>query len=215
MRRVLIPAAVVCLLLLAARASLDGPQDSRRKENDPGIHRFELKRINGIPQKLADYKGKVALLVNVASECGFTPQYEGLQKLYEEYSGKGFTVLGFPCNDFGRQEPGTDDQILEFCSATWGVRFPLFSKLAITGAEPAPLYKYLQQESPVKSAVKWNFHKFLVDGEGHVIASFGSKVAPSDPKLVGAIEAALAAAGAGKPAVDSRRASAPSSRKVD
>jgi glutathione peroxidase len=209
MRVALIPTAVLSFILLAACE--DQAQDSRPKETGPGIHQFEMKRIDGKAQKLSDYKGKVVLVVNVASECGFTPQYEGLQKLYEKYSDRGFTVLGFPCNDFGAQEPGSDDSISEFCSQTYGVKFPLFSKVAVAGAAPCPLYKYLQQDCPLKSTVKWNFHKFLIDGDGHVIAAFGSKVAPADPKLTSAIEGALGAA----PAPASKPVGKPAPAKVE
>jgi glutathione peroxidase len=204
MRLVLIPVLVLGIAFVAVRESFFAPQDSRPKGAGSGIHEFELKRIDGTKQKLSDYEGKVALVVNVASECGLTPQYEGLQKLYEKYADRGFTVLGFPSNDFGEQEPGTDEQIFEFCSQTYGVKFPMFSKVAVTGAEPAPLYKYLQQDCAAKAAVKWNFHKFLVGRDGAVIASFGSKVLPSDPKLVTAIEAALEVGTASKPAKQTR-----------
>src|SRR5436190_10862533 len=161
MRVGLIPFALA-LVLMTTRAQEARAQESRPKGTDPGIHQFEMKRINGVPQKLSEYKGKVVLVVNVASECGFTPQYEGLQRLYEKYADRGFTVLGFPSNDFGGQEPGTDDQIREFCSKMYGVKFPLFSKVAVMVPNASPLYRYLQTESTMKSTVKWNFHKFLV-----------------------------------------------------
>jgi glutathione peroxidase len=195
--RTLVAACSLVALAVGVSATFSKPQDSRPASP---IHDLSMKRIDGSVQKLADYKGKVALLVNVASECGFTPQYEGLQKLQAKYAERGFTVLAFPSNDFGGQEPGSDADILVFCRDTYHVTFPLFSKVAVLGSDACPLYRYLQLESPSKAVVKWNFHKFLVDGDGNVIGSFGSKVPPEDPKVVAAIEAALSKGGtASKP----------------
>ncbi len=158
------------------------------------IHEIELPRLDGKPAKLSDYEGKVLLVVNVASKCGFTPQYAGLQKLYDTYRDRGFTVLGFPCNQFFRQEPGDADQIQQFCSVNYGVTFPLFSKLDVKGGNQHPLYAILS-ESPDDAGkagnVAWNFEKFLVDGDGRVVRRFRSKVEPEDPRLVAAIESLL------------------------
>lgn len=158
------------------------------------IHEIELPRLDGKPAKLFDYAGKVVLVVNVASKCGFTPQYAGLQKLYDTYRERGFTVLGFPCNQFFRQEPGDAEQIQQFCSVNYGVTFPLFSKLDVKGGSQHPLYAILS-ESPDDSGkagnVAWNFEKFLVGRDGLVVRRFRSKVVPEDPKLVGAIESLL------------------------
>ena len=204
--RTLVACCSLVLIVVAYRAGTLF-QDSRASASP--IHDLSMKRIDGTIQKLSDYKGKVALIVNVASECGMTPQYEGLQKLHAKYADRGFTVLGFPSNDFGGQEPGSDDQILAFGRDTYGVTFPLFSKTTVLGPDASPLYRYLQFESPSKALVKWNFHKFLIDGSGNVIAAFGFRTTPEDPKLVAAIEAALAKDGpasrAASRANDSRR----------
>ena len=152
----------------------------------------EMKGIDGKPVDLAAYKGKVVLVVNVASRCGKTPQYAGLQKLYDANKDKGFVILGFPANDFGGQEPGSDAQIAEFCSANYGVTFPMFSKITVKGPDKAPLYKTLTETADPKGEVGWNFEKFLIGKDGAVVGRFKSGVAPDDAKLVKAIEAALA-----------------------
>jgi glutathione peroxidase len=152
----------------------------------------EMKGIDGKPVDLAAYKGKVVLVVNVASRCGYTGQYAGLQKLYDAHKDKGFVILGFPANDFGAQEPGTDGQIAEFCSTKYGVTFPMFSKITVKGADKAPLYKALTEAADPRGEVSWNFEKFLIGKDGGVIGRFKSGVAPDDAKLVQAIEAALA-----------------------
>jgi glutathione peroxidase len=158
------------------------------------IYDLELPRLNGEPEPLSAYRGKVVLAVNVASKCGFTPQYAGLQALYEKYADRGLTVLGFPCNQFFHQEPGSAEQIQQFCSQKYAVTFPLFAKLDVKGAQQSPLYALLT-ETPDDAGnagnVKWNFEKFLVDREGHTVRRFRSKVTPDDPKLVEAIEELL------------------------
>ncbi len=147
--------------------------------------------LAGQPADLAQYDGKVALVVNVASQCGFTPQYAGLQKLYDELKDKGFVVLGFPSNDFGAQEPGTPDEIASFCKKNYGVTFPLFSKLVTkAGPEQSPIYGYLGKTGSLPS---WNFAKYLVDKNGKVVQFFNSKVTPDSPELRSAIDKALAA----------------------
>ena len=152
----------------------------------------EMKGIDGKAVDLASYKGKVVLVVNVASRCGYTGQYAGLQKLYDSHKDKGLVVLGFPANDFGAQEPGSDAQIAEFCSAKYGVTFPMFAKITVKGPDKAPLYKTLTDSADPKGEVSWNFEKFLIGKDGTVIGRFKSGVAPDDAKLVQAIEAALA-----------------------
>lgn len=143
---------------------------------------------------LAAYKGKVLLIVNVASKCGFTKQYKGLQELYDKHKNEGLVVLGFPSNDFNDQEPGSEEEIVEFCTGRFGVSFPLFGKIEVTGEHKAPLYKYLTEgDHPGKGEVTWNFNKFLVDREGHVVNHFESKVTPEDPALVAQIKLLLAA----------------------
>ena len=153
--------------------------------------------LNGTPANLEDYKGKAALVVNVASKCGLTPQYEGLQKLQDTYADRGFTVLGFPCNQFLEQEPGSADEIQEFCSVNYGVTFPLFSKIEVNGDGKDPLYAELEQTPDVADGhtgdIRWNFEKFLVSPTGEVVGRFSPTVEPQDPALVGAIEAQLPA----------------------
>jgi glutathione peroxidase len=158
------------------------------------IHEIELPRLDGKPAHLSDYSGKVILAVNVASKCGFTPQYAGLQALHDKYADRGFTVLGFPSNQFFNQEPGSAEQIQEFCSLNYGVSFPLFAKLDVKGAGQHPLYKILSEfpdDAGKAGNVAWNFEKFLVDGDGHVVRRFRSKVVPQDPKVIEAIESLL------------------------
>ncbi|HEX7553237.1 MAG TPA: glutathione peroxidase [Geothrix sp.] len=176
------PSALSLLLL----ATLALPAAERKVP--VSLHEITLNTLEGQPQSLAAYKGKVVLAVNVASECGFTPQYAGLQKLYAEQKDRGLVVLGFPCNQFGGQEPGTAAQIETFCQKNYGVTFPLFEKLDVKGPGQAPLYQFLTARFGEPA---WNFHKYLVGKDGQVIQAFGSKVAPDSPELKAAIEAAL------------------------
>ena len=156
------------------------------------VHDFKVKTIDGKEASLADYRGKTLLIVNTASECGYTPQYAGLEALYEKYKEKGFTVLGFPSNDFGAQEPGSNAEIKKFCELRYRTTFPLFSKIPVKGPEAAPLYKYLTG-LPGKQGgqVTWNFNKFLVGPDGKVIEHFDSKVDPMSPELTAKVEQAL------------------------
>lgn len=155
---------------------------------------FKVKNIDGKTVDLEDYEGNVVLIVNTASQCGLTPQYEGLQDLYAKYKGKGFVVLGFPCNQFGRQEPGSDTDIKEFCSSRYSVTFPMFSKIEVNGDGATPLYKYLTSKDTKpdgKGKVGWNFAKFLVDREGQLVGRYSPRTAPGDDELVKAIESEL------------------------
>ncbi|MDY0146087.1 MAG: glutathione peroxidase [Kiritimatiellia bacterium] len=159
-----------------------------------GIHEFTLKDIDGQDVALADYQGQVLLVVNVASKCGFTRQYAGLEKLYQKYKNQGFTVLGFPANNFMGQEPGTEAEIKTFCSLNYGVSFPMFSKISVKGKTIHPLYAYLTskaQHPEYGGAITWNFNKFLIGKDGQVIGRFGSRTEPEDPELAAAIEKAL------------------------
>jgi glutathione peroxidase len=159
------------------------------------LYDIPVTTIDGRASTLAQHSGEVMLVVNVASKCGFTPQYEALEQLYETYSGKGFTVLGFPCNQFLFQESGSEEQIAQFCSATYGVSFPMFAKVKVRGRGQHPLYAELTKAPDGKGkagGVKWNFEKFLVNRSGEVVGRFRSKVKPDDPEVTGAIEAALA-----------------------
>lgn len=158
------------------------------------LYAIPLKDIDGKATSLKEYAGKVMLVVNVASKCGHTPQYEGLEALWQKSKDKGLVVLGFPCNDFGSQEPGTEEDIKTFCSAKYNVTFPLFSKLHVNGPEQHPLYEVLSgKSSPFTGPVKWNFGKFLVGKDGKILARFDSGVKPDSAELNAAIDSALAA----------------------
>ena len=158
------------------------------------IYDIKLKDIDGKDTTLAAYKGKAVLIVNVASKCGYTKQYSGLEATYQKYKDKGLVVLGFPCNQFGGQEPGTSIDIKIFCSSKFGVTFPLFDKIEVNGANRHPLYVALAgKDSPFPGDIKWNFNKFLIGKDGKIVKRFDSKVAPESEELTQAIEAALAA----------------------
>jgi glutathione peroxidase len=160
------------------------------------LHNIALTTIDGSAANLDDYAGRTLLVVNVASECGFTRQYEGLERLHEQYADRGFAVLGFPCNQFGGQEPGSAAEIQEFCSATFGVTFPLFEKIDVNGAHRHPLYAALTENADSEGnagEVEWNFEKFLVTRDGTVAGRWRSKTEPDDPELVAAVERDLAA----------------------
>ena len=158
------------------------------------IHDFKMTDIDGKEVKLKKYKGNVMLIVNTASECGYTPQYKGLQSIYEKYNAKGFYVLGFPANNFGGQEPGTEKEIKEFCESKYKVTFPMFAKVSVKGDDQNQMYKFLTaKETNPKFAgdVSWNFNKFLVDKKGNVVARFSSKDAPESEVVMNAIEKEL------------------------
>ncbi len=159
------------------------------------IYDFSAKTIDGKDRTLGAYRGKVALVVNVASECGLTPQYDGLEKLHETYGARGLAVLGFPANEFGAQEPGTDSQIHEFCRTKFGVKFDMFSKVKVKGPGIDPLFQYLTspETNPGFSGdIKWNFNKFLIGKDGRVLARFEPQVEPTSPEVLAAVEKALA-----------------------
>jgi glutathione peroxidase len=161
---------------------------------EPNLAGIPLKDINGKNTSLKAYQGQVLLLVNVASECGYTPQYKSLEATHRKYKDQGLAVLGFPCNDFGAQEPGSNEEIKMFCSSKYDVTFPLFDKLHVKGSEQHPLYAALTgKESPYPGDVKWNFGKFLVARDGKIIQRWESKVAPDSAEITKAIETALAA----------------------
>ncbi len=156
-------------------------------------HAFEFTSIDGKSLKLADFAGKAVLIVNTASECGSTPQYAGLQALWEKYKDRGLVVLGVPSNDFGGQEPGTEDEIAAFCDANYKVTFPMSAKNVVTGDAAHPFYRWVLSEAGEAAAPKWNFHKYLIDGSGALVGNFGTKVTPDDAELIAAIEPALPA----------------------
>lgn len=157
------------------------------------IYDIKVKDIDGKETSLAPYKGKVLLIVNVASKCGYTPQYKALEATFEKYKDKGFAVLGFPCNQFGGQEPGTNEQIKQFCSSKYNVTFPLFDKIEVNGEHRHPLYVSLAgAKSPFPGDIKWNFNKFLIGKDGKILKRFDSKATPDSPEVTHAVEAALA-----------------------
>jgi glutathione peroxidase len=160
------------------------------------IYDAKINTLEGEPADLSEYKGKALLMVNVASKCGLTPQYTGLQELHDKYAGRGFEVLGFPCNQFMGQEPGTAEEIREFCDTNYNVTFPLFEKIDVNGAQRHPIYAELEEKADADGEagdVKWNFEKFLVAPDGTVVGRFRPQVTPEDPALVSAIEEQLPA----------------------
>ena len=169
-----------CLFLLALAAELFGA---------PSIYDFTLNSIDGSPAPLAAYRGKVLLVVNVASYCGYTPQYQGLESLYEKYKDRGLVVIGFPANNFGQQEPGTNAEIKEFCERTYKVKFPMYGKISVLGADKAPLYRYLT--AAMGGEIQWNFTKFLIGRDGRIITRFEPEVTPESDQVRAAIETAL------------------------
>jgi glutathione peroxidase len=177
---------VVALVLAAATFQTTRAEDSAALN-------FTMKNINGESVALGGYKGKVLLVVNVASKCGLTPQYKGIQGLYEKYGKDGFMVLGFPANEFGKQEPGTEDEIKAFCKKNYGVTFDMFSKVVVKGDDICPLYKYLTSldaKPAGKGDISWNFEKFLIDRQGNVVGRYSPRTKPA--KLVESIEKELA-----------------------
>ncbi len=162
------------------------------KKERSNIHTLSVKDINLNEVSLADYKGKVLMIVNVASKCGFTKQYNALQELYEKYKDQGFEILGFPSNDFGSQEPGTNEEIMEFCSLNFGVTFPMFDKVKVVGSDKHPLFDLLTNNKVTgKSSIKWNFEKFIIDKDGNVVDRFRSITKPDSKKITSIIEREL------------------------
>ncbi len=162
-----------------------------RDKGGPSIHKFKAKTIEGSDFSFASLKGKKVMIVNTASECGYTPQFKDLEALYEKYKDKNFTIIGFPCNDFGEQEPGTNTEIKSFCSKNYGVTFQMMDKVSVKGADAHPIYKWLtsKAENGVEdSEVKWNFNKYLLDEEGKLVKHLGSKVLPLDAEITNWIE---------------------------
>jgi glutathione peroxidase len=158
------------------------------------VYDYTLKSIDGQPTALSSFRGKVVLLVNVASRCGYTPQYTGLESLYEKHKDEGFVIVGVPANNFMSQEPGTNEEIKTFCKSKYDVKFPMMAKVSVKGSDQAPLYQYLtskEQNPKTGGDIKWNFTKFLIDRNGQVIARFEPAVTPADPALTSAVQAAL------------------------
>jgi glutathione peroxidase len=186
--------SVFCVLLLVNNKSF--AKESKSVKGSKMVNNIDditVKDMNGKDVKLSHYKGKVLLIVNVASKCGFTPQYKGLEALYEKYKDKGFEILAFPCNDFGGQEPGTNEEIVTFCSTTYNVTFKLFDKIKVLSDERSPLYaKLINNDVTEQGDVKWNFEKFLIDKNGNIVARFRSKVTPDSDEIINAVEKELA-----------------------
>jgi len=190
----------IALMVLGAMVLMGGTAFVRAEKPAPSTQPaksaldFTVNDINGHSVDLSQYRGKVVLMVNVASKCGNTPQYEGLEAMYQKYKDQGFVILGFPANNFGHQEPGTNEQIKEFCTSTYDVKFPMFSKISVKGDDIAPLYQYLIQQPTApqpRGDITWNFEKFLIGRDGQVIARFSPTTQPNDPKLVQAVETEL------------------------
>lgn len=186
---------IVMVVVLLVVAVLGYAAWNRKSEGPPtgakSVLEFSAKTIDGKDRSLLEYRGNVLLIVNTASECGYTPQYEGLEQLYRKYKDKGFRILAFPSNDFGGQEPGTEAEIKQFCTLKYDVSFDLFAKIEVKGAQKHPLYKYLTEESPCAGEVKWNFNKYLVSRTGRVITKFGSRTEPMSAELVQQVEQLL------------------------
>ncbi|MCL4108113.1 UNVERIFIED_CONTAM: hypothetical protein GTU68_012849 [Idotea baltica] len=165
------------------------PEETKTPES---IHDFKVKSLDGEQVDLSKYKGKVLLVVNVASRCGATPQYKNLQGLHDKFSDKGLVVMGFPCNQFGRQEPGSNADIKEFCSATYSVKFPMFDKIDVNGDNQADLYSFLKNQASDHSDINWNFEKFVVSKYGKVVARFGTRTKPDAPEVMKVIKEQMA-----------------------
>ena len=175
------------------KSPTDAPMQARNDQPASPLD-FTVKTIDGKELSLSEYKGKVVMIVNVASKCGFTPQYEALEKLYKTYANRGFVILGFPANNFHAQEPGTNEQIKQFCTSKFGVTFPMMSKISVAGEDKAPLYHYLTEKKTAgefAGEIGWNFNKFLVDRNGNLIARYNSKTPPEDTQVTQEIEKAL------------------------
>jgi glutathione peroxidase len=186
------PTVLITILSLFILSSILTAQQKEKTPVDKKVlYSFTMKTIDGKDKPLTEYKGKVLLVVNVASICGYTPQYKDLEEVYRTYKDKGFVILGFPANNFGRQEPGTDADIKTFCDTKYDVTFDLFSKISVRGDDQHPLYQYITKDSPFPGDVKWNFQKYLVDKKGNIVAKYLSKVKPTDKDVVQQIERLL------------------------
>ncbi len=172
--------AILVIFILGVATFIYSETNADKGDMQKSIYDYKVKTISGDEKSLADYKGKVLLIVNTASKCGFTPQYKGLQELYSKYSSQGLEILGFPCNQFGEQEPGSSDEIKEFCELNYSVTFPIFEKIDVNGDNAHDLYKYLKSEKSglITDDIKWNFTKFLVDKNGKPIERYGSVTTP-------------------------------------
>jgi len=197
MKMTVLKSIPVFLIILAVQPQISSQttnphKDASVMQQKKSVLDFTMNTIDGQPRHLADYKGKVLMIVNTASECGFTPQYETLEKLYDTYKDKGFMILAFPANNFGAQEPGTNDQIKTFCQTKYHTAFDLFGKISVKGEDQHPLYKYITQDSPFKGEIKWNFQKYLVDKSGKIAAKYMSAIDPMSKDVRAEVEKLLA-----------------------
>ena len=190
---------LLCLGILALTSAWAPGAQPAAAHGYTGIYQFSAASIDGSPKSLADYNGHVLLIVNTASECGLTPQYRGLETLYQRFRERGLKILGFPANNFGGQEPGSESQIKAFCQKNYNVSFDLFAKISAKGEDIHPLFRYLTTGAGFDGDIRWNFTKFLVDRNGKVVNRFEPKVDPLSPELVSQVEALLAAPPASKP----------------
>jgi len=189
MKNILFPAIISLSLFIVGSAMNREPKAAVKT-----IYNFEVIDIEGNPVKLEIYKGKVLLITNVASKCGFTPQYAGLEKLHNKFKDRGFVVLGFPANNFRNQEPGTNAEIMQFCKSNYGVTFPMFAKISVAGADKHPLYVFLTEKATnpeFSGEIRWNFDKFLIDKTGKIIARFDPHEKPEDEMIMAAVEKTL------------------------
>lgn len=177
---------VICLIDTVWTQTKEGTMNQQ-----PALYTFVMKTIDGKEKPLSEYRGKVLMIVNVASKCGFTPQYKALEEVYNKYKDRGLMILGFPANNFLWQEPGTDAEIKQFCTLNYGVTFDMFSKIDVKGKNQHPLYKYLTEDSPAHGKVEWNFQKYLVDRHGNVVEKFSPGIVPDDSTITSSIEKLL------------------------
>lgn len=192
MKRELAAVGLFAALMVSSAMGQNVRGDKDITMNDAGVYGFTMKTIDGKDKSLADYRGEVLLIVNVASFCGHTPQYKDLESLYETYKDKGFKILAFPANNFGAQEPGTNQEIKEFCDTKYHVTFDIFSKISVKGNDQHPLYRYLTNDTDFKGDIGWNFTKFLVDRNGKVVARFATKVLPTDEEVTQKLKQVIA-----------------------
>ena len=182
---------LVLAIVFTLPVTIFAQTEEKIMEQQPKLYSFSMKTIDGKNKLLSEYKGKVLMIVNVASKCGHTPQYKGLESIYEKYKDRGFMILGFPANNFLWQEPGTNDEIKKFCTLNYGVTFDMFSKISVKGSNQDSLYQYLTKESPVPGVVAWNFQKYLVDRKGNVIEKFAPGTKPEEKEVIDKIEQLL------------------------
>ncbi len=192
MRQRLLSAATLGIaLLFQVNPATAGQEGLLMAAKTPSLYDFTMNDIDGKPVNLSQYRGKVLLVVNTASMCGNTPQYSDLEKLYGQYQERGFEILAFPANNFGQQEPGTNQEIKSFCFTKYSLTFPLFSKISVKGDDKHPLYRYLTEQSPFPGEVEWNFQKYLIDRSGNVVARYHHRTKPLSDEIVRGVEAAL------------------------